>query len=132
MLLLWLIAVITSEPKQEQKPPTIETYQGTILQIDSLRPDVRLLIQTNFGQKLVDCGPSWYWQQENFFLLPGEYIVIRGVEKKIPGRSVITAYQITKQLKEIRNSNIIGRNSIRLREDNGAPLWVGKDPFIFE
>jgi len=65
------------------------------------------------GQVLIHLGPVWYLERQEFELVPGDEIRVRGMSKKEPaGQLEVIAYELSK-----------GDYVLHLRDSQGRPHW---------
>jgi hypothetical protein len=97
-------------------PSKIEVLRGTVARVDSLRPMMKLLLDTDREEIGVQVGPSWYILKSNFPFYPGDYITVTGSRVMIDGEPTLIAMEIKKN----------GR-FLKLRDAEGKPLWGNPD-----
>ncbi len=99
---------------------TIETANGSVVSIDQVSPDknmstgVHLLLNTANGNISVHLGPSWYIDNQEIQINKGDNITVTGSKVTYNGDQVIIAKEIVK-----------GDQVLKLRDDNGYPVWSG-------
>ncbi len=99
-----------------------ETIQGEITAVEQLsagrrpgRGGVGVTLKTDTETVFVHLGPQWYLdQQKDFSFQAGDKIEVKGVKALRRGQDVFLAAEIKK-----------GGSVLKLREDDGAPLWAG-------
>ena len=98
----------------------IETLNGKVVSVDTYPSQrgnsegIHLILKT--GKELVEVhlAPSWYLEKQNFEIVAEDKIAITGSRINPNGRREIIASQIKK-----------GNEILRLRDENGFPLWRG-------
>jgi len=93
-------------------PNTVEVLYGKVANVDSLRPNMQLRLDTDREEIVVHLGPSWYLLQQNFTLLPSDRISVTGSRVTIDGEPAIIAATIKKN-----------NQTLKLRDDQGYPVW---------
>lgn len=97
-------------------PNNIYTLRGEVARVDSLRPMMQLLLDTDREEIVVHVGPSWFMLKEDFNILPGDDIAVKGSRVTLEGEPTLIAMEIKK------NGRIL-----KLRDDKGYPLWGSQD-----
>jgi hypothetical protein len=100
---------------------TVETVKGEVVSVDKFTPGrgensygLHLTIKTDTGTLPVILGPGWYIEQKQFVINPGDKAEISGSRMEIKGQSKIIAAEVS-----------IDGKILRLRHDNGTPVWAG-------
>lgn len=99
---------------------TVETISGTVTKIDKIYPDknssygVHLTISTSNGDINVHLGPAWYIENQDIQIVKDDNVTVTGSRVTYDGSSVIIAKEVTK-----------GDQVLKLRDDDGYPLWSG-------
>ncbi len=98
-------------------PNTIQTVDGTIQQIvvrEMMRmKGVHALLKTTTGETLeVHLGPQWFIDNQEAKLQQGDTVSVRGSRTTIDGQPALIAIDVKR-----------GGDTLRLREDDGTPLW---------
>jgi hypothetical protein len=77
-------------------------------------PGMALIIDTkNRGQVRVSLGPVWYLERQQFEIVPGDEVRVKGMcEKEQDGILRVIAYEISK-----------GDYLLALRDSQGRPYW---------
>lgn len=113
-----LSAVVTNEPESPEEegynfnPYQIEILRGTVAKVDSIRPMMRMFLDTNREEVLVELGPSWYFLKKNFILYPGDIVAVTGSRVTEDGITTFIAMEIKKN-----------GTFLKLRDDKGNPVW---------
>ena len=100
----------------------VETLDGEIIRLDDPQSrrgnfsGTHLMMQTAQETIEVHVAPSWYLAQENFDLETQEEIVVIGSRIDFAGEPAIIAREIRK-----------GNETLVLRDENGIPLWRGRN-----
>jgi hypothetical protein len=104
--------------QHDYDPKTVETIGGKVLSIEKTTPAKRrgywvdLMLQTENETIEVQLGPAWYIDKQATRIEPNDTITVTGSRVALDGRSAIIAADITK-----------GTELLKLRDDNGIPLW---------
>lgn len=99
-------------------PATVETISGevvSIVKISSQRGQgygVHLLLKNEAETIEVHLAPEWYLDGQNFSLQVGDRLEIKGSRVTYETKPIIIAAEVTQ-----------GDQVLRLRNDNGVPLW---------
>lgn len=100
---------------------TIETLIGEVVAIDKYVPGrggtsygVRLSLKTEKETITVVLGPVWYIEEQRIKFTANDKIEVKGSKMSIQGRPTIIAQEVKK-----------GDQVLKLRDDKGAPLWIG-------
>jgi len=94
------------------------TVTGTVQDVTTTSPmkgmsdAATLTIKTDQGTKTVQVGPSWYVSRQDLRFLKGDQVTVKGVNATVNGQPVIIASEITSS-----------SGTLRLRDDQGRPLW---------
>jgi hypothetical protein len=73
---------------------------------------VEILLMTKEGPLPVHLGPAWYLDRQQTRIKTGEKVSVRGARSKMNGQDVLIA-EIVKR----------GGQNMRLRNENGHPVW---------
>jgi hypothetical protein len=99
---------------------TVETLRGTVIEVEHLPPrmverlsQVHLLLKTDGETITVKLGPESWLAQNNFYLAPGDQVTITGSRISRPLNSFLIAGEVRK-----------GDQVLRLRDENGRPMWA--------
>ena len=101
-------------------PKTVEPIRGVVEKIETITPmkgmsyGVHLLVKTNKEGIDVHLGPSWYIENQDLKIMPGDNIEITGSRVTIQDKPAIIAAEIKK-----------GNEVLELRDENGFPAWAG-------
>jgi hypothetical protein len=78
-----------------------------------MHPGMAVVVDTKTqGQVLVHLGPVWYLERQEFVLIPGDEVGIKGMCDKKNGKLEVIAYELTK-----------GDHVLSLRDSQGRPNW---------
>ncbi|MBN9484868.1 MAG: hypothetical protein BGO70_05885 [Bacteroidetes bacterium 43-93] len=100
---------------------TVTILQGVITKVETqtsgngANTGVHLLMQSSSGEIAVHVGPKWYIEKQLFTLSKGDKIKVEGSKVKLNGKWTIIAKKIDK-----------GTEELKLRSDDGTPLWSGQ------
>jgi hypothetical protein len=101
-------------------PKTVETVSGEVVGLDYLTPakgmgqGIHLLLKTDKETISVHLGPSWFIESQDVKILKGDRIDVRGSRITFNQKPAIIAAEVTK-----------GNETLKLRDDNGFPVWSG-------
>lgn len=101
-------------------PATIETISGTVESVDKTTPmkgmhyGIHLLVKTDKETISVHLGPEWYLERLDTKIEKGDEIQVKGSRISMMGNPAIIAAEIKK-----------GDAVLKLRDDNGIPVWSG-------
>ncbi len=98
---------------------TVETLGGEVVAIDKYVPGrggtsygVRLSLKTEKGTIPVVLGPVWYIEEQRIKFAANDKIEVKGSKMSIQGQPTFIAQEVKK-----------GDMVLKLRDDQGAPLW---------
>jgi|WetSurMetagenome_2_1015567.scaffolds.fasta_scaffold136688_2 hypothetical protein len=100
---------------------TVETVLGQVRSIDNIYSvnntsyDIIMIIYTNKGDISVHLGPVSYLVDQVFKINTDDNVLLTGSMVAYEGSKVIVAKEVSK-----------GDQVLKLRDDNGYPLWVGQ------
>lgn len=99
---------------------TVETISGSVISIDQILPDknmsvgIHLLLNTVNGNVSIHLGPAWYIENQDIQIIKGDNVSVTGSKVTYNGDQVIIAKEV-----------IEGDQLLKLRDENGYPLWSG-------
>ncbi len=102
-------------------PNKMETVYGDVVSIEKATPErgmsygVHLIVKTEEGTLSVRLGPEWYVENQGFTIKPDDKVEIKGHRISDRGEPAIIAAEVTK-----------GDETLKLRDENGLPLWRGR------
>lgn len=105
-------------------PATVATLRGTIssVEVEPARPGrpggMHLTLKTDQKSTEVHIGPAWFAQAEGLTFTTGEAIEVTGSQVTRGELSFLVA-------REVRKADKV----IRLRSDDGTPLWAQRGRF---
>jgi hypothetical protein len=81
---------------------------------DGMYPGMVVVVDTKArGQVLVSLGPVWYLERQEFELIPGDQVQVKGMcETEQGGKLRVIAYELRK-----------GDHALYLRDSQGRPSW---------
>jgi len=98
---------------------TVATMKGEVVSVDKYIPGkggtaygLRLTLKTDKETLPVILGPAWYIEQQHFIIAPKDHVEIKVSQLSIEGQPTFIAQEVKK-----------GDVLLRLRNDQGAPLW---------
>ncbi len=101
-------------------PKTVETVSGEVVTVDKITPmkgmhyGVHLTLKTAKETISVHMGPGWYIENQDVKIVPKDKIEVKGSRVTFEGKPAIIAAEIKK-----------GEETLKLRDENGFPLWAG-------
>ena len=96
-------------------PKTVETVQGKVLSVEKMQQrghGVHLMLQTDNETIAVHLCPSWYIDKQTPKIETNDTITVTGSRVTINEKPTIIAAQVEK-----------GNETLKLRNDNGIPVW---------
>jgi hypothetical protein len=110
------------------EPATAETLYAEVISVERMTPatsrpmggrgrsgGIHLLVKANDQTVEVHLGPSWYLDNQNFTIAPGDRIEIKRSRVSIPRGEFLIASQVKK-----------GNEILTLRNEEGFPAWSGQ------
>ncbi|MGC8594035.1 MAG: DNA-binding protein [Candidatus Kryptoniota bacterium] len=98
---------------------TVTTISGKVTSVNTLQPRrqgmsglISVDLKTPSGTFVVHLGPAWYFDDHNFKVARGSMLTVTGSRVMLNGQNVVIAA-------EVRNE----KTSLRLRNDDGFPVW---------
>lgn len=101
-------------------PKTVETLSGEVVSVDRFTPmkgmfeGIHLMMKTDKETIAVHLGPSWYLENQDTKIEPGDKVEIKGSRITFEGKPAIIAAEVKK-----------GEEVLKLRDENGFPIWAG-------
>ncbi len=101
-------------------PKTIVSITGTVEKIEKttfgkgMSSGIHLILKTDKETIAVHLGPSWYIENQDIKILPGDKVDIKGSRVTFQGKPAIIAAEVKK-----------GDEVLQLRDENGVPVWAG-------
>jgi len=101
-------------------PATVETISRIVESVDETTPmrgmhyGIHLLVKTDKETISVHLGPGWYIERLDTKIEKGDKVQVKGSRVTIGGKSAIIASEVKK-----------GDAVLKLRDDNGIPVWSG-------
>lgn len=101
-------------------PATVETLVGEIVSIDKITPvkgmyyGLHLMLKTPKETISVHLGPGWFIEKQDLKLEVKDKIEVRGSRIEFNGKPAIIAAEVKK-----------GNDVLKLRDENGFPVWSG-------
>jgi hypothetical protein len=100
---------------------TIAIVNGEVVSVDKYIPGrggtsygLRLSLKTGQETIPVVLGPVWYIEEQHFKFEVNDKIEVKGSKMSIQGQPTLIAQEVKK-----------GDQVLKLRDDQGAPLWTG-------
>ena len=109
-----------SQYQKMYNPSTVETLTGTVEAVDKVTPmkgmdyGIHLLLKTDKETIPVHLGPGWYIERLDTKIEKGDKIEVKGSRATMMGKPVIIAAEVKK-----------GESVLKLRDENGIPVWAG-------
>lgn len=101
-------------------PATVETISGIVEAVDKTTPmrgmhyGIHLLVKTDKETISVHLGPEWYLERLDTKIEKGDEVQVKGSRVTMMGNPAIIAAEVKK-----------GDAVLKLRDDNGIPVWSG-------
>ncbi len=101
-------------------PKTVETISGEVVSVDTLTfmqgmsYGVHVMVKTDKETVSVHLGPGWYILNQDMKIEPKDRIEVKGSRITFEGKPAIIAAEVRK-----------GEDLMKLRDDNGFPVWSG-------
>jgi len=98
---------------------TLETVEGIVTAVQRFIPGrgmsagVRLLVRIGIDIIEVHLGPEWFIENQDITIQPKDQVEIKGSKVHFRAQPAIIAAEIRK-----------GEDTLRLRNENGFPVWV--------
>jgi hypothetical protein len=115
-----LLAPLEAGAQRNYDPKTVETVQGKVLSVQkATRTEgrsygVHLTLQTDKETIPVHLGPGWYIEQQTLQIAANDTITVIGSRVTFDEKPAIIAAQVKK-----------GNEVLKLRDENGIPIWRG-------
>jgi hypothetical protein len=103
-------------------PQTVITVTGPVEKLEEL-PSMGggmgmqfrgVLLKTDQGSLMVHLGPGWYLDQQKFAVKVGDKLEITGSKVTLNNQPAVIAREVK-----------AGGNTLKLRDDQGVPVWRG-------
>ncbi len=101
-------------------PKTVETIQGEVTQVQQMQgmaAGVHLQVKTAKETVMVVLGPASYLEQQKMKIAVGDQVEIKGSRVQHPQMALLIAGELKK-----------GDQVVKLRDDQGQPLWSRQGP----
>ncbi len=101
-------------------PKTVETISGEVVKVDRITPirgmsaGVHVLVKTDKEEVSVVLGPQWYLENQDVKIEPKDKVEVKGSRVTVQGKPALIAVEVKK-----------GRETLRLRDESGVPVWSG-------
>jgi hypothetical protein len=101
-------------------PKTVETIRGEVVSVDTMTfgkgmsYGIHLMVKTDKETVSVHLGPGWYILNQDMKIEPKDRIEVKGSRITFEGKPAIIAAEVRK-----------GEDLMKLRDDNGFPVWSG-------
>jgi hypothetical protein len=99
---------------------TVETVSGEVIAVNHITPTngmsygVHLELKTEKGTVSVHLGPGWFIENQDITIEPKDKVEIKGSRVTFGGKPAIIAAEVKK-----------GDEVLKLRDQNGIPVWAG-------
>jgi hypothetical protein len=100
---------------------SVTTLSGEVAAVEQYTPGrggssygLRFTLKTDKETVPIVLGPAWYVEQQHFAVAAKDQVEVKGSRLSIQGQPTIIAQEVKK-----------GDKVLRLRDDKGAPLWLG-------
>lgn len=101
-------------------PKAVETITGEVTAVDRFTPmkgmsgGVHMNVKTDKETISVQLGPSWYLENQDVKIAAKDKVEVKGARTTFAGKPAIIAAEVKK-----------GDEVLKLRDDNGFPVWSG-------
>jgi hypothetical protein len=101
-------------------PKTVETISGEVMNVSRITPGkgmtggVYMDVKTDKETISVHLGPSWYIENQDVKIEAKDKVEVKGSRITFAGKPAIIAAEVRK-----------GDEVLKLRDDNGFPVWSG-------
>ena len=101
-------------------PTTVETIKGEVVSVDKTTPLkgtsylIYIMLKTNKETVSVHLGPAWYFKSHNYVINVKDKVEITGSRITYNGKPAVIASEVKR-----------GNEVIKLRDENGYPVWSG-------
>jgi hypothetical protein len=101
-------------------PKAVETISGEVVSVDRITPGkgmtggIHMNVKTDKETISVHLGPAWYIENQDTKIAAKDKVEVKGAKTTFAGKPVIIAAEVKK-----------GDDVLRLRDDNGYPVWSG-------
>lgn len=98
----------------------VETFSGVVTSVDTIKPmrgmsrGVHLTVKTDREDISVHLGPEWFIENQDAGIGKGDRVEVTGSRITFEGRPAVIASEVEKD-----------GQVLRLRDDDGFPLWAG-------
>jgi phage terminase large subunit-like protein len=99
---------------------TLESITGEVIVVDTITPikgmssGVHLVVKADKETISVHLGPAWYIQRQDMKIVPSDKVEITGSRITFEGKPALIAAEVKK-----------GTEVLKLRDENGFPVWSG-------
>ena len=101
-------------------PKAVETISGEVSSVDRITPGkgmsggIHMMVKTDKEPVSVHLGPSWYIENQDVKIEPKDKVDVKGSRITFGGKPAMIATEVKK-----------GDEVLKLRDDNGYPVWSG-------
>ncbi len=102
-------------------PATVETISGEVVDVGQVIPRKGMSRGFHLGLRGVDgkmisvhLGPAWFIENQEIIIEPGDMVDVRGSRIIFDGQPAIIAQEVG-----------MGEDVLKLRDENGYPVWRG-------
>ena len=101
-------------------PKTVENISGEVIHVDKITPKkgmcygIHITVKTDKETIDVHLGPGWFIENQDIQIAPKDKIEVKGSRITFEGKPAIIAAEIKK-----------GDDILKLRDENGFPVWSG-------
>lgn len=101
-------------------PKTVETISGDVVSVEKITPmkgmsyGIHLTVKTDKDTITVHLGPEWYLENQDVKIEPVDKVEVKGSRVMFDGKPAIIAAEVKK-----------GEEVLKLRDENGFPVWSG-------
>ena len=105
-------------------PATVARVKGEVLSVEEftptpgMPPGVEFILKTDGAEVVrVFVGPKWYLANEDFEIKPKDMLEVKGSKITYEGKPAMVASVV-----------LLDDEVVKLRDDNGAPVWSAWAP----
>lgn len=101
-------------------PKAVETITGEVTSVDRITPvkgmsgGIHMNVKTDKETISVHLGPAWYLENQDVKIETKDKVEVKGARTTFAGKPAIIAAEVKK-----------GDEVLKLRDDNGFPVWSG-------
>lgn len=108
------------ENQGKYSPKTVTMVKGVVETVEQMPPPtgtsygIHLELRTDSGTLSVHLGPAWFIERQDIRIEEGDTLQVKGSKITCEGKPTIIAAEVKK-----------GNTVLKLRDQNGFPVWAG-------